>query len=145
MTQLQNPQRGQPLDIDYIYQMVQQINTLSTKVLSQSTVLSTINNGVNETQEFTTNNLRFYAFTKNVKSGTVNAGEEVSWTIDFTPNFLLTPVVTATARNRKNDAIGNFAYAVITNVNTAQVQGRVIFNKAGTVDVNVNIIAIGTT
>jgi hypothetical protein len=139
------PQRGQPIDIDYLYQIVSQINTLTNQISSTSTVLSAVDNGVNGIKESTTNNLRFYAFTKSVKKGNVTAGASESWFIDFNPSFIYIPIVTATPVNNSSSPAGNSLSVVIKNVSTSRVDGSIIFNQAGQADVNINVIAIGTT
>lgn len=139
------PQRGQPIDIDYIYQIVSQLNSLTTQISSNSTVLSAVDNGINGIKESTTNNLRFYAYRKSVKKGAVTAGASESWFIDFNPNFLYIPIVTATPVNNNSSPAGADCSVVISNISTSRVSGTVIFNKAGQADVDINIIAIGTT
>lgn len=139
------PQRGQPMDIDYLYQIVSQINSLTNQVAATSTVLSSVDNGRDGVKESTTNNLRFYATTKNVKKGSVTAGSSEAWFVDFNPNFLFIPIVVVTPVNNASSDIGNNVYAVIKSINTNRVDGNIIFNKAGTADVNINILAIGTT
>lgn len=139
------PQRGQPIDVDYLYQIVNQINSLTNQVSSTSTVLSTVNNGIVGSKDSTTNNLRFFASTKNVKKGSVTASTNESWFIDFNPNFLYAPIVVATVVNNTGSTAGNNIIAVVKNVTTSRVDGNILFNTAGTIDVNINIIAIGTT
>ena len=140
------PQRGQPIDIDYLYQIVSQINTLTTKISSNSTVLSSIDNGINGVKQSTTNNLRFYASTKSVKKSQVTANTTEPWFIDFSPNFLYVPIVIATpVNNNSTSTAGDRVSVVINKIATNRVDGKMIFNVAGNIDVNINIIAIGTT
>lgn len=139
------PQRGQPIDIDYVYQIVSQLNSLTTQISSNSTVLSTVDNGIAR-KDSTTNNLRFFASTKSVKKTQVTAGSTESWFIDFSPNFLYIPIVIATpVNNSSSSTAGDKVSVVINKVSTNRVDGKMIFDTAGNVDVNVNIIAIGTT
>lgn len=139
------PQRGQPIDIDYIYQIVSQLNSLTTQISSNSTVLSTVDNGIAR-KDSTTNNLRFFASTKSVKKTQVTANSTEPWFIDFSPNFLYIPIVIATpVNNNSSSTAGDNVITVINKITTSRVDGKMIFNTAGNVDVNVNIIAIGTT
>ena len=68
------PERGTPLDVDYLYQIANQINAITNQISSNSTTLSTIDNGVTGRKDNTTNNLRFVAKRKNIKVGSVVAG-----------------------------------------------------------------------
>lgn len=142
------PQRGQPIDIDYIYQIVSQLNSLSSIVGSNTTVLSTVNNGVSPRKENTTNNLRFFADTKNVRKATVAANFTEQFYFDLNPSFIQVPIVTISVVNNNKSAAGNSVTAVITNVSTSRVDGIVFYQNAsstGAVDININMIAVGVT
>lgn len=139
------PQRGQPIDVDYIYQIINQLNTLTNQVSSTSTTLSSVDNGINGIKESTTSNLRLYSSTKNVKKGSVTASSNESWFVDFNPQFLYIPIVVATIVNNNASTAGNNIVSVIKNVTTSRVDGNIIFNTSGTIDVNINVIAVGTT
>lgn len=139
------PQRGQPIDVNYINAIVTEVNSISTKLSNNYTVLSNINNGVDGLKDQTINNIRFFAESKNVRQGTVILGEEMLWYVDFTPSFKYRPVVTATPVNKSTSTVGNNITVVIKEVSTSRVSGNMIFNKAGTVDVAINVLAIGMT
>lgn len=137
------PERGQPLDVDYLYQIATQINSLTNQIASTSTTLSTIDNGVSGRVDNTINNIRFVAKTKSIKVGTVSAGTSDPWFVDFAPDFLYIPVVTATPVNNTLSTAGNNVTIVIKNVTTSRVDGNILYNTSGTVDLNINILAIG--
>lgn len=142
------PQRGQPIDIDYIYQIVSQLNTVSSVVSSNTTVLSTVDNGVSGRKENTTNNLRFYAATKNVRKASVTANTTDPFFFELNPAFIQIPIVTLTIVNNNKSSAGNSVTAVITNVSTARVDGAVFYptgSSSGAVDININMIAVGVT
>jgi len=139
------PQRGQPLDVEYIYRIIEQLNTLTNLVSTNTTVLSTVDNGIVGQKDVTTNNLRFVAITKNIKKDAAVANQTQDWFIDFSPQFLYAPVVTATAVNKSGSTAGNNLSVIIKNISTSRVDGAVRFGDSGNIDVNVNIIAIGTT
>lgn len=137
------PERGQPLDVDYLYSMASQINSLTNQIVSRSNTLSTIDNGINGKKDSTTSNLRIVAKTKNIKVGTVTAGTTESWSETFSPDFLYTPVVTVTPVSNNLSTAGNNVTVVIKSVGTGQVSGNIIYNAGGTVDISLNILAIG--
>jgi hypothetical protein len=137
------PERGQPLDVDYLYQMANQINSLTNQIASTSSTLSTIDNAINGRKDNTTNNLRFVAKTKSIKVGNVSAGVAEPWFIDFSPDFLYVPVATATPVNNTLSTAGNNVTIVIKSITTSRVDGTILYNSSGTVDLNINVIAIG--
>lgn len=137
------PERGQPLDVDYLYQMANQINSLTNQIASTSSTLSTIDNAINGRKDNTTNNLRFVAKTKSIKVGNVSAGVSEPWFIDFSPDFLYVPIVTATPVNNTLSTAGNNVTIVIKSVTTSRVDGNILYNTSGTVDLNINVIAVG--
>lgn len=137
------PERGQPLDVDYLYQIAQQVNTLTNQVAARSSILSTIDNGINGRKDNSTNNLRFVAKTKSIKVGSVSAGVSEPWFEDFSPDFLYTPIVVVTPINNTQSTAGNNVSIVIKNVTTSRVDGNILYNTSGTVDLSINIIAIG--
>lgn len=139
------PQRGQPIDVDYLYQIVKEVNSLNDKISTSSTTLSVINNGIRK--DSTVNNLRFYAETKNVKTGAApSAGTSEQWSFDFSPAFKEVPVVVASVVNNTTSNIGDNIVVTIRTITTSKVTGQVRYNTSGgNVNVNVNIIAIGTT
>ena len=93
----------------------------------------------------TTNNLRFVAKRKNIKVGSVVAGTSEPWFEDFSPDFLYVPVVTATPINNTLSTAGNNVIIVIKNITTSRVDGTILYNTSGTVDVSLSVIAIGTS
>ena len=123
--------------------MATQINSLTNQIASTSTTLSTIDNGVTGKVDNTTNNLRFVAKTKSIKVGSVSSGTSDPWFVDFAPDFLYIPVVTATAVNNTLSTAGNNVTVVIKNVTTSRVDGNILYNASGTIDLNINVLAIG--
>lgn len=136
------PERGQPIDLAYMYQMASAINDLSNK-LSGNTATSVINNGIDLREDATTNNLRFFASTVTYQSGSVGAGTSRDWSVDFSPAFLYVPVVTATVQNNTSSTAGNNITLVIKNITTGRADGNIRYNEAGSIDITINVIAVG--
>jgi hypothetical protein len=139
------PQRGQPLDVDYLYQIANQVNTLTNQVSNTSTALSTVDNGVPTIgrKDVTTNNLRVFAKTKSIRVGNISGGSSEPWFEDFSPEFLYAPIVTATPVNNTASSAGNDIIVVIKNITTGRVDGNILYKTSGTIDININIVAIG--
>jgi hypothetical protein len=138
------PERGQPIDLNYLSQIARSINDLSNAV-STSNTTSVINNGINPREDVTTNKIRFYATTRNIVVGNVNAGTSQNWSLDLTPDFLFTPVAVATVQNNTASTAGNNITLVIRNITTSRVEGNVLYNAGGSIDININVIAMGVS
>ena len=138
------PERGQPIDLAYLYQIANAINDLNNQITTSNTT-SVINNGINLREDVSTNNLRFFATTKNIQVGNVSAGSSESWSADFSPDFLYVPVVTATVQNNTSSTAGDNITLVLKNITTSRVDGNVRYNAGGSIDININVIAIGVS
>jgi len=135
---LQTPNPGQPLDTDYIGQMVTQINDLTTAVGDRSTSYSTINNTSVRTGE-----LKVFAITQNVVASTNKSdGDTVDITVNYPP-FRGFPVITATIVSGSSSNIGDDATVVVKTASSQSATLRVKFNRGGTLNINLNVIAIG--
>jgi hypothetical protein len=138
---IQYPERGQPLDIDYLYQMAKSINNLNDKMAGSKT-LSSIFDGTSQLS-LSTNMIRFYSVQKNLSISTVAAGRTEDITINFDTAFTKPPVVTCTIQNNTS-SIGNNAIVTVSTITTSNVKLSVLFNKAGAVNITLNVIAVGT-
>lgn len=136
------PERGQPIDLAYMYQIANSINDLSNQISANATT-SVVNNGIDLREDATTNNLRFYATTVTYEAGSVSAGASRDWSVDFSPSFLYVPVVTATVQNNTASTAGNNITLVIKNITTGKVDGNIRYNEAGSINISVNVIAVG--
>lgn len=145
MANIPIPQQGQPIDYQYIYQIVENLNELSTKVTSKFSESKIQNKaGINETHRL--NDLSVVAGYKEVVSGKdVTSEKEISFSYDFGVTFKYMPVVTASPILIENTNAGRDVAVVINDVSTTRVTGYVSFNasKTGKASVGVNIIAIG--
>jgi len=137
------PSRGQPIDYNYMYKIVDQINTLTAAIAPRS-VDSKFNDGTN-TVTLRTGNLviiaGYYDVTKVSKSETLDSEE--TFTYDFGVTFKYPPIVVATVVAKDVSAASKSAEVVITGTTTSQTLGAVRFRTKGDANVGVNIIAIG--
>lgn len=135
---LATPNRGQPLDVDYISQIAGQVNQLTTLVGDRSSSFSTINDVTVKTAD-----IKIFAKTVNVFASTNKTdGDVVDYTISYPP-FNGNPVVTATIVSGASSSIGDDSIVVLKNVSTSSCTFRVTFNTGGNLDIFVNILAIG--
>lgn len=131
------PERGQPIDVTYLYRMAQAINDLTAKV-----VVSTYNNTTVGQQSVQTSNAMIHCTETNLVQ-TVSKDTSIEWHVDLTTQFLLNPSVTCSVFNRGKTAPGNDAIVTITNITPNRVDGVIKFLTAGSVNVDVIVQAIG--
>lgn len=135
---ISTPNRGQPLDIDYIASIVGQLNTLTTLVNNDANVYSTLNDATVKTSS-----LKLFAKTFNVTAQTTNStGDITDITVNY-PAFNGFPVVTATIVSGTTNTVGDKATVVVRNVTTTSATLRVTYYQSGSLNINVNVIAIG--
>ena len=139
MARVPLPERGQPLDVSYIYSLAQAINDVAVSVTDGSNHTSKVNGQIQKTS-----NTRFVAVTQQVVSGEdAKAGNILSKEFQFEHAFKYPPVVTISPVNvGKNDEGSNVTVS-IKEVTTSRVEYDVRYNSTGTVIISVNIIAIG--
>ena len=139
------PAIGQPLDVEYIYQMINEINTLSTKISNTSDRISAITIPGGTTFYSRTGDLKVVAGYTTVSSGgtTITAGQSLDWRHNFNQEFSRVPVVTATPVNTGASGSTLDATIAITSITTKSVDGKLTFHTTGAVSVNVSVIAIG--
>lgn len=143
MARIPLPERGQPLDVTYMYQLVEAVNDLATQVSSATYNTTSIDTPSGVTQVVKTADARVVgALQKVVTNSNVNAGTEKAFSVTFS-DFKYAPIVTATPVNIGNTAAGRNVSIVITSVTTGRVDGFVRFNSAGNVTLNVNLIIVG--
>jgi hypothetical protein len=144
MAKIPLPERGQPLDVTYIYQVVDVINDLATQVSSTSSNYTTIDSGTAGKQNIKTSDAKIVAgYVQVVNNQNVNVTDIQTFEYNFGGDFKFPPTVTATLLNITGTPAGTNATVVLTKVESNRVFGSVKFNTAGVASVGVNIIAIG--
>jgi hypothetical protein len=143
MASISLPEKGQPIDVNYIYEMASQINSLTNALAVRSSSSSQVNK-VTET----TGNLRFFASTLPVSAKTASSTEVIDMP-DFnysSAGFKTPPVVVATVVNNGGvsgvDA-GNSATVILDSVGTSQSTGVIRFGLSGGLNISINVIALG--
>lgn len=144
MAKVPLPDRGQPLDVTYLYQIANALNdavdTISTATYNYTSIDT---RGIGREDVKNSNSKIYAAYKDIVTNETISGNTTKTWSIDFASEFKYPPIVTATAVNTGTSTIGNDVFAVITSVSTSRVEGIVRFNSSGNVSTSVNIIAIG--
>lgn len=147
MAKVPLPDRGQPLDVTYLYQIANAVNDLSDSISTATYNYTTVNTkgiGINTVKN---SDAKIYATYEDVVTGeTVSANTTRGWTINFNSPFQYPPLVTATVVNTTTGEaapVGNDVIITVTQVSTESVSGVVRFNSSGNISVSINLIAIG--
>jgi hypothetical protein len=141
------PQEGQPLDLQYISDLVQSVIALSNDATKNNSYSNTFVKSQDDTTKYyRTANASFYAvYQPIVENKTIAAGHLESFSYTFSHSFTHTPVVTVTPVNIGKTSPGNNVNVVVTDVTPGSISGYMKFNntKSGTATVGINIIAVG--
>ncbi len=138
------PDRGQPLDVTYIYQLANAINSLASQISNASDNYTTINTRDAGVQQIKTNSAKIVAgYFDVIQNLRVEAGQTVPFNFNYS-DFKYPPIVTATLVNNGTNDVAYDAQVVIRSTTESRVDGVVKFNTSGdNVSVTVNIIAVG--
>lgn len=144
MAKIPLPERGQPLDVTYIYQLADTINELSTQVSSATynyTTVDTVNSGK---QSVKTSEARLVGgYIEVANNSTVQAGNEKTFSYDFPSDFKYQPIAIATAVNIGNTPAGQNVTIILKTITTSRVEGTVRFGTNGDLSLAVNLIVLG--
>jgi hypothetical protein len=145
MSRVPLPERGQPLDLAYIYQLANAVNELAVQLsptVGRYTSIDTVSAG---TQSIRTSDARIVGgFVTVANNSATSPDGEGSFSYNFA-DFKFVPIVTATPIliNEVGTDSGKDISVVLTKVTTNRVEGVVRFNTIGIASVGVNLIAIG--
>lgn len=148
MVQISLPEKGQPLDIDYLSEIASSINEINQELgpKNAAAVSRIAGPDSSRTESIKTSSVKIHAIQVPVASGKVSAGGIVTRTVEFSPNFLYPPIVTVTPIIRAYRDQSKNCIATIEGVNTAGVDIVFTFTaNADNVSVDAHIIAIGQT
>lgn len=144
MAKVPLPERGQPLDVTYIYQLAETINDLATQVSSATYNYTTIDTVSAGKQSVKTSEARVIGgYIEVANNSTVSAGNEKTFAYDFPSDFKYAPIATATPINIGNTPAGQNVTVILKSVTTSRVEGVVRFGASGDLSLNVNIIVVG--
>ncbi len=142
MAKLTVPQRGQPLDVSYMYSLVETVNQLS-EIVGSNQSITEIKGSSGVPKTVATGRAVIYGVTKSVATSKniISTDNEVTFNVDY--NFNSPPIVVATPWNAGNTDAGKNVSVVITQVSSTNASFLVRFNTNGLATVDVNVLAIG--
>ena len=144
MAKIPLPERGQPIDVSYIYQITNAVNQLSDQVSTTGYNYTTIDTVSVGKKDVKTSEARVIGgrYVMAAKSRLADSTETFSYS--FNGNFKYPPIVTATIVNTGGvGTAGDAATVVLTSIDSNGLTGLVRFDKAGNASTTVNLIIIG--
>lgn len=144
MAKIPTPDRGQPLDVSYIYQMVEAINELSSQASSATYKYSSIDTSSGPQNTLITDTKVVAGEATVYSSETdVSAGKTESFSYSFKSEYKYPPIVTATPVLFSSTGSGRDVSIVIESITTSRIDGKITFNSSGKASLKINIIAVG--
>ena len=138
------PERGQPLDVAYLYTLTNAINDLAKDVSGATYNYTTIDTVSASKQSIKTSETRMIGgFITVSLDSTVTTSQTKSFTYTFPSDFKYTPIVTASPVNSGKTTAGEDVTVVLTDITRGSVTGFVRYNANGQVSTIVNLIIIG--
>jgi hypothetical protein len=145
MANLPLPDRSQPLDVSYIYDMASVVNKLSEEVSPATYKYVTVDTLTNGTQNIKASEAKMIGgYTDVILNTNVNGGtDEANFSYAFPADFKYAPIAVATPINLGGTEAGKNVSVILKSITTGKVDGVVKFNKSGDVSIGVNLIIIG--
>jgi hypothetical protein len=143
MAKIPLPERGQPIDVSYIYQITNAVNQLSDKITSTGFNYTTIDTPSSGKINKKTSEVRMIGAIIPVDTTSVVAESTVAFTYSYGGDFQNSPIATATVLNTGRTPAGDDVTVVLTSITASGLSGLVKFRKAGTLSVNVSLIILG--
>jgi hypothetical protein len=144
MAKIPLPERGQPIDVSYIYQITNAVNELSDQISTTGDNSTRIDVPAVGPKSVKTSETKILGGRLEVRNNSTQAADStVTFDYPYT-GFKYAPVVTATILNTGGvGTAGDAATVVLTSVTTSGVSGLIRFDKAGIASTTVNLIIIG--
>jgi len=144
MAKIPLPERGQPIDVSYIYQISNAVNQLSDQISTTGYNYTSVDTPSAGKQNIKTSETRIIAGSVSVTSNSSQTADSTkTFTYSYNGNFKYTPIATATVVNNGLTSAGEGATVVITSIDANGLNGLVRFDRAGNASTTVNLIIIG--
>lgn len=145
MAKIPTPDRGQPLDVSYIYTLANAVNDLSSQITSATYKYASIGT-IAGPQNALITNTKIVADSVDIYSTLtdVSPGLTVERSLSFnTGEFKYPPIVTATPVLTSQSENGADLSVTIKQITTSRVDFTVTFFGTGKAALRVNVIAVG--
>jgi hypothetical protein len=144
MAKIPTPDRGQPLDVSYVYQIVEAVNDLASQISSARYKYASIDTS-NGNESTLLTDTKVVAGERVIYPTLTNVTAEStqSFSYSFKGEYKYPPIVTVTPVLIEGTSSGQNISVVIQNVTNSSVNGIVRFNTGGSLALKVHIIAVG--
>lgn len=145
MSKIPLPERGQPLDVSYIYQIANTLNELSTQIAGSAGRYTSVDTVSAGTQNVRTGDSRIVGgYVTVTNNSTTSPDGEGTFSYNFT-DFAYAPIVTATPIliDENSTESGKDVAVVLTKVTNNRVEGIVKFKTIGVASVGINLLMVG--
>ena len=145
MSKIPLPERGQPLDLSYIYQLADTVNNLANQLSPTTGRYTSIDTASGNTHSVRTSDARIVGgYVRVSNNSTTSPDGEGTFSYNFS-DFAYAPVVAATALLIDEAATesGKDIAVVLTKVTNNRVEGIVKFNTIGVASVGINLVIVG--
>jgi hypothetical protein len=145
MSKIPLPERGQPLDLSYIYQVANAVNELASQLSPTTGRYTSIDTASAGQQSVRTSDARIVGgYVTVTNSSTTSPDGEGTFSYNFS-DFNYAPVVTATPIlvDQNSTESGKDISVVLTKVTNNRVEGVVRFNTIGVASVGINLLMVG--
>ena len=143
ISRIPTPDRGQPIDVPYLYLMATAINNIADQVDTSSERYTSVNTRDAQRQDLRTSDTKFFASFQDIYSQVeVRAGDTKEFIFPIS-GFKYAPIAVVSPVNTGTSTASNDVLTVITSITNSEVRGFVRFNSSGLVSISVNMIAIG--
>jgi hypothetical protein len=144
MARIPLPERGQPLDLTYIYQIAEAVNDISAQLSPSKNKYVTVETPADGKQSTLSSGVKMNAAMIEVyNTTTVIAGEEKEFSYNFPLAYKYSPVATATPINVGDTPAGRDVSVILKRVTSSRVEGIVRFGSSGELSVGINLIVVG--
>lgn len=145
MSKIPLPERGQPLDLSYIYQLANAINEISVQLSPTTGRYTSIDTSSAGTQNVRTSDARIVGgFVTVTNNSSTSPDGEGTFSYNYS-DFAYAPVITATPLliDESSTESGKDISVVLTKVTNNRVEGVVKFNTIGVASVGLNLLIVG--
>ena len=145
MSKIPLPERGQPLDLSYIYQIANTVNELAAQVTTTTGRYSSIDTVSAGTQNLRTSDTRVVGGYVEVTNTTSTSPDgENTFSFNFS-DFAYPPIATATPIliGESSTEAGKDVSVLLTKITNNRVEGVVKFKTIGVASVGINLLMVG--
>jgi hypothetical protein len=143
MSRLPLPERGQPLDVSYIYTLAESINNLYDQISPNTNRFITIRTPSDGENTSLSSGAKIDgAYIEVFTGGEVKVNDELPFELNLS-GYKFVPIVTATPYNVGDSDLGNNVSIILTSVTKTKVVGFVKALSGGSIAVGVNVIVVG--